>query len=705
MAIIGNIRKHSGLVVILVGVAIAAFVIGDFSKGQGRGTTDIGSVNGENVPYIEFNEKVEKNLELQRENTGSDKITEQETYQIRQTTWNSVLRELIMGEEYEELGLTVSPEELFDQVQGKQPHRFILQYFRDPATGQYNSGMVLNYLKNLDKMEPKAKTQWLQFEKAIKDDRQETKFNNLVTKAFYVPKAFLKRDYVNQARTLKVLTVAPDLIFIPDSAAKLTDADYQKFYEKNKVYFYQDEASRDLDYVVFEVKPSDIDRKKTAEDVAKLYQDFQTVQNPLAFAIANSDTRTDTAFVKKGTLPAQLDTLVFAAKPGDIFPPFELNEAWYMAKVLDLQQRPDSMKGSQILLAYEGTGNENIKRTKTQAKATIDSLMAVLKKNPGAFAEAAKKYSDYPTAKDDGGDLKWFPDGNPNFEPFFNAGLELKPNEMKVVDTRIGYSLFMLVEKSAPVQKVKAAVLTRAIAPSNQTFQDTYMQASTFAGQNKTAEAFEKAATQKGAQKRSAPNVRAMDNYVMGLANAREMVRWAYAESTKIGEVSPVFDLTGQYAVAILKTISEKGDQPLENIKARIEPSVKNMKKVELMAEKMKQALATTQDITALAEKLSARVDTNAITFAGYGRSNIGREQELVGQLFNMEKNKLQGPLQGNFGAFFVYIMDVSEPPAKEDFSFELMQQQQSFSQRVSGTLYPSLEKIAKIVDNRMMFY
>jgi peptidyl-prolyl cis-trans isomerase D len=120
MAIIGKIRKHSGLAVIIVGVAIAAFVIGDFGKKSAKGTNDIGVVNGESVPYVEFNAKVEKNLEAQKENAGSDKITDQETYQVRQTTWTATVKELLMGEEYTELGLTVSPEELFDQVQGKQ---------------------------------------------------------------------------------------------------------------------------------------------------------------------------------------------------------------------------------------------------------------------------------------------------------------------------------------------------------------------------------------------------------------------------------------------------------------------------------------------------------------------------------------------------------------------------------------------------------
>lgn len=705
MAIIGKIRKHSGLVVIIVGVAIAAFVIGDFSRKRSRGTTDIGSVNGENISYGEFNQKVEKNLELQKENTGNDKITDQEAYQIRQSTWNSTVKELLMGEEYEELGLTVSPEELFDQVQGKQPHRYILQYFKDPATGQYNPAVVLNYLKNLDKMEAKAKNQWLQFEKAIKDDRQETKFNNLFTKAYYVPSAFLKKAYVNQTRALKTITVAPDLASIADNTVKLTDADYQKFFDKNKQFFFQDEPSRDIDYVLFEVKASDIDKKRTAEDVASLYKEFSITGNALNFANANTDARMDTGFVRKGVLPSQLDTVLFTAPVGTLIPPFELNGSWYMAKLMDKATRPDSMKGSQILFAYAGTGNENIKRTKAEAKAKADSLMAALKKNPAMFAEAAKKYSDYPTAKDDGGDLKWFKDNNPNFEPFFKAGMELKPNEMKIVDTKIGYSLFLLTEKAAPTEKVKAAVLTRAIVPSNQTFQDTYMKASAFAGQNKSADAFDKAAGTQGLQKRQAPGVRAMDNYVMGLPSAREMVRWAFAEPTKIGEVSPVFDLQGQYAVAILKAVADKGEQSLENLKPRIEQSVKNMKKIDMMVEKMNKEYASTKDIAGFAQKFAAKPDTANVVFAGFNRSAVGRENELVGTLFLHKKGETLGPVAGNYGAYLVFIEDVTEAPEKADFSYEKTQQLMNFNQRVSGQLYTALEKTAKIEDHRINFY
>ena len=157
MAIIGRIRKHSGLAVIIVGVAIAAFVIGDFGKKRTKGTNEIGSVNGEAIPYPEFTNKVEESIQNQKDNSGTDKITDEETFSIRQNTWNSFVNDVILQSEYDELGITVSSDELFDQVQGKNPHRYILQYFKDPKTNMYDPALVRNYLKNLDNMEPKNK--------------------------------------------------------------------------------------------------------------------------------------------------------------------------------------------------------------------------------------------------------------------------------------------------------------------------------------------------------------------------------------------------------------------------------------------------------------------------------------------------------------------------------------------------------------------
>ena len=129
------------------------------------------------------------------------------------------------------------------------------------------------------------------------------------------------------------------------------------------------------------------------------------------------------------------------------------------------------------------------------------------------------------------------------------------------------------------------------------------------------------------------------------------------------------------------------------------------MKKVDILCEKMKKEMAGTKDIAAIAAKLSAKVDTSDVTFSGMNRSNIGREPEVVGKLFTAKKGELAGPYEGNMGAYLVYVTDITEAPAKEDYTFEKMRAMQEFNQRVSGAAYSALEKSAKVVDNRLKFY
>ena len=709
MAIIGKIRKQSGLAVIIVGVAIAAFVIGDFGKKRYKGTTDIGVVNGEAIPYIDFNSEVEKNIDIQKENSGNDKMTDDQTYNIRQSTWNTMIRDILLDGEYSELGLTVSSEELFDQIQGKNPHRFILQYFKDPKTGVYDPALVLNYLKQLDQMEPKNKKQWLNFEKAIKLDRQETKFNNLITRAYYIPAAFAKREFEMQTRTAKIRFMTPNYLEIPDSTVRLTDADYQKFYDMNKMFFYNEEASRDVDYVVFDVLPSKSDREKTRLDVEQLYKDFSTAPDVVNMTNANSDKKFDTAYAKKGTFPGKLDSTLFASKPGTLVPPFEFNNAWYMAKLLDIQERPDSMKGSHVLVGMQGfeLGARAEKRTKEHSRAAADSLLTVLKKNPEKLAEIARSFSDYPTAKDDGGELKWFTDGDKNFAPFFEAGLNMKPGEMKVIETRIGYSVFRMDTKTKPVKKIKAAVMARNIEPSNQTYQDTYGKASAFAGQNKTKAAFDSAVVREKLNKRNASSAKEMDNYLLGLNSCREVVRWAFNETTKIGDVSPVFDIAsqGKYVVAVLNNVFPKGTVPLDAVKSRIEASVKSMKKIDIITERLTKAASTTKDLYALAKQFKTKVDTTLVSMSEMNRTSIGREPEVVGRLFSLQKGVPSGPFKGKFGSFMVILDDMIQPAPKDQYTSDKMQMEGQFQAQVGSQIYDAIKKAADIKDNRLRFY
>jgi len=706
MAIIGKIRKRSGLLIVIIGVALAAFVLGDFLKPgkRYRGTTNVGVVAGENIPYTEFAAKVDEQIENLKQRAQKENLSSEEVFSARQMTWQQLTTEIIMGEEYNRLGITVTSDELFELVQGKNPHPYILQYFKDPNTQQYNPQLVINFLKQLETMEPEQRNNWLMLEKAIKEDRLKTKYNNLISKAYYTPKAFAKIDYEEKNTKYDIRVVAAGYQTVDDKTITLTDADYQKYYDEHKYQFDQ-EASRDLFYVTYDLLPSEADRKATDKEVMALYQEFLTTADLPTFVNANSDTKYDSSWRKERSLSPRLDSVMFNSPVGTIIPPFVENNAYSMAKLLDVQVRPDSLKANHILIAYQGSAvnDPKITRPKEKAKKVADSLLTVLSKNAGMFGLIATSLSDDASNKAKGGDLGWFMDGS-MVGPFNKAVVDGKVGEIKLVETVFGYHLIQIMDKRAYNKKAKIAIVDRKIEPSSQTIQELYTKASEFAGENHNIDEFEKAVTKNNLNKRIAEMLKTADNNLPGLSNSRQIVQWAFNEETEKGAVSSVFEVTGSYVVAVMKEIRQKGIQPLELVKVQIEPLVRRDKKAEKLIETIKKAGTT--DLYALASKINSKVDTlPGITFYSPNLPKYGPEPELIGTISTLKKGVASEPLKGNMNVYVVFVDAVTPAPETKDYAMFAQQMQYMFANRVQREAFSALEKLADIEDNRVRFY
>lgn len=705
MAVIGRIRKHSGLLVIIIGVALAAFVLGDFVKKRPNHSNIIAEVAGEKINPNDFNKKVEENIQIRKQNSGHENLSAAENYEIRQSTWSQMMNEIVMNKQYDELGVSVSVDELNDLVRGKNPHPYIVQAFKDPKTGQFSPKLVSDFLLNLDKVDPAMKDRYLMLEKAIKAERLNTKYNSLITKGFYVPAAFAKREYEARTRTAMVRIVGAKYQVVTDNDAKITDADYQKYYDENSYKFIQDRATRDLEYVVFDVPASADDRKKIEEDVKGLYEEFKTTTDVPAFVNSVSDTRYDSTWHKKGILPARIDSLAFNSPVGSIFAPFEENGTIHIAKLMDVQARPDSMRASHILVSFAGGGVSNdIKRTKEAAKKLADSLLAVIKKDPKQFELLAPSKSDDQSSAQKNGDLNWFADGT-MVPAFNNAVLKGTVGEIKEVETNFGYHIIKITGKKEPVKKVRVAVVDRKVEPSGKTFQDIFAQANEFAANNTTIEKFEKSVTQKGLNKRDASQLEAMANNIPGINSPREIIRWAFNETTKKGDVSTVFDTDGSYVVATLKDIREKGTLPLDQIKDNIKPLVIREKKAEMLIKKITDKLASSKDLNLLAAGFQSKVDTASLTFASPNIPNYGREAEIVGTVFGMKKGQMSAALKGNMGVYVIIIDQITEPAPAKDYANEKMQLSSFFQGMAPRQIPTILEEKADIKDYRITFY
>lgn len=703
MAIIGSIRKHSALAVIIVGVAIAAFVLSDLFRGGNQQAPPVGVIDGEEISIVDYNRRVDENLEIRRANQGVETLPAEEAYNVRVTTWGQYERDIIMGKEYEALGLVVTTSELFDLVQGNNPHRLIVQYFTDPQTNVFNPNLVLQFLQNLDNMDAATRKQWLNLEQYIKEDRRDQKYKTLISKGYYVPSAFARMDHLNKRQTAEIRYLAAAYPTVPDSEVTLEEKDYKKYYEENKYQYTQGE-SRDIEYVVFDVVASEEDREKIRNDVMQLYDEFRATGDIEAFINATSDSRYDSTWYKEGQLPVQLDSIMFNSEEGTFAEPYVDNDVWYMARLQEIQYRPDSMKAEHILISYQGAfrADPALSRTKEEAEALADSLLEVARNNKSRFPELAMENSDDPSAQENSGNLDWFADGAMVY-PFNEAVIDNEIGDVVVAETMFGYHVIHITGKKEPVKKIRAAIIERAIEPSSQTAQEIYTDASRFAGEFSTQEKFNQAVIDQGMNKRTATYIQPLGNSLPGIENAREVIRWAYYDGIKVGEVSPVFDVGDKYIIAVLTAFREEGTIPLDQIRAQIETFVRNEKKAEVIKEKLQ---AVDGDLYQMASAVNASVDsTGNITFSSRNIPGFGSEYKVIGTIFALEPGTLSEPVAGNGAVFVIALDNLNKPAESSDLSLYKNQLANAFRSRVSGTaVFDALREKAAITDNRKVY-
>jgi peptidyl-prolyl cis-trans isomerase D len=708
MAVIGTIRKQSGLLVIIVGLALAAFVLGDFLKpGSGRQTINIAEVYGEEIPFSVFNERYEQNLEAQKRNQNKEVLTPEEQFQLRQQTYDQIVQEIIVNKEYDKLGLEVTADELFDQIQGDDPHPYILQYFKDPQTQEYDPELVRNYIAQLGSMDPTNRQQWDDFVRAIKEDRLRTKYKNLISKAYYMPDTFLVADYNDKKIEASVRLVGVRFSTVADSLVTVTDKDLEDYYDEYKQN-YKQEVSRDLQYVIFNVTPSAKDRKNIRDDVFAVFEDFKTADNIPLFVNSESDKRYDSTWFKEGTLPIRIDSVVFNAEIGDMVKPYIENDQWHMARLVDVQFRPDSMKASHILLSFAGAfrAADTISRTSEQAKALADSLASVLEKSPAKMETLAQSYSDDPSATQNSGDLGWFADGSMVY-PFNHAVLTHEVGDITVVESQFGFHVIKVTGKLDPVKKVRVAVVDISITPSQETFQDFYAQASEFQGNATDLESFDTLAANMNLSVRSATYLQPMANRIAGLDNPRQVIQWAYTDGIDVGSVSYVFTMEDKYVVAAVTKVREEGIPPLEEIRENLEPLVLTDLKGDIVVSELNDALSQSSDLLVIAQKTNSKVDT--VTNATFNLRNIagyGNESDLISKIFTVEPNQLTGPVKGNNAAFVFIVDEFKYPGPGEDNKMYKRQLLMNFQAKVNNNSYLQiLEDKADVEDNRVKFF
>lgn len=704
MATLQNIRKKGPLVAVIIGFALLAFILGDavrsgsfFFSGK---KDEIAEVAGNSIRYSEYYKRVNQMEQFYKLQSGGQ-LDSETSQAIMEQSWQQMIRDYVLQEQLDELGLTVSPTELTDYIQGKNIDPMVVRMFMNPKTGQFNPAQITQFLKNWDDLPDDNKTYWMQVENEILNKRIQTKYNNLITKGLFPTTTEAKAEFKAQHYFVDFNYVRLPIESIPNNAVTISEDDLETYYEENKHEYFVEEPSRDLVYIPFDIKPSEADfyaaenyinRMKADWEKRSAQEDFETGTDDAQFVRLNSDTPFDALHYGKGELDDRLDTIMHTKEPGFIYGPYLENNTYKLVKLTGKRMIVDSVEVRHILIQPNDTlDNEKAKQLALAIKKRLET--------DTIFGAIARQYSSDGGSKDKGGYLGWIKEGR-TVKPFndtcFNSAT--KKGDLMVVESKYGQHVIEILNKGEETMQVQVGILTREVIPSQETRDKIYAQASEFAGKNNTSQRFQEAAKKQNIQIRHAGNIQHRDRNVPGLENPDELVKWAY--NSELNTVSSVFELGDQFVIAVLTNIREKGTAPLSQVKSEIKMAVTKQKKGEMLQNKMNEAMQNAKTIDALSANLSLQVDTAKNVNFSSNQFNGLFELNVIATAQCIEKNVLSKSIIGESGVYGIVVTSVTQAP-ETDFASEKTRLTQTFQWRAKNQAYRALEKNAEIVDNR----
>jgi len=704
MATLQRIRNRAGILVAgVIGLALLAFILGDMlnagSSLMRPSQMKIAEINGKSVQYPDFQKKIEETAEIYKMNSGQTQLDDNAWMQVREQVWQDFVREAVMGDVYNELGLTVSSDELFDMIQGSNIHPIIQQLFTNPQTGQVDKSAILQFLKSLENnATDQRKAYWLYIEEQIKKERILTKYNNLIRQGLYVTKADAGSELKAKNKTANIRYISVPYASMSDSAVKVTDKELRDYYKVHQDE-YKQAASRTIEYVTFPVTASQEDDQNTKKWIEDIKAEFASVKGNEEYVNVNSDVRFENIYQKKEDLTPELAELAFNGEAGQVYGPYKEGNTYKLAKVDDLRDLPDSVQARHILIRPETAGSYD------KALALADSLKSLIEKGAN-FASLAEQYSEDPGSKVKGGDLGWFR-RNQMVKPFEEACFNGEVNKVYPVTTQFGVHLIQPTQKGKLVKQARLAILTRNIEPSTQTYQKIYAQASKFASESQTNESFLKTIKSQNLTKKVA-QVEENQQEVVGLVQSRPLVRAAFlADDNNVlenNEGSTIFEFGNNFVVATLVAINEEGIAPFEEVKPRVELAVKRENKANALFVKVREA-AKGNPLEATAQKLNTEVkDASDINFSMYTIPALGVEPAVTGTVAALEKDKISPPIKGNTAIYVIKVVSFTE---KTDENVEEEQQRlsQALGYRANYQAFEAQRKAVEIEDKRSKFY
>ena len=705
MSTLQFLREKAGVLVAgVIGLSLFLFVVSDFFGG-GRGQRmkqkkyfEIGQISGEYVSYQDYELRLQNLLEIYKL-SGRSGIDEATTESAREQTWQQIVREKILDSQNKKLGIGVSTEEVDELVLGNNPHQIVQQLFYDKQTGAFNKSFLVNFLKQTE-VDETTKKYWLFFENEIVTDRMNTKYNNLVAKGLFITSKQAEFEKNLAGTTVDFSYILKNYASLSDSSVTISESDIQSYYSKHKEN-YKRSALRDIEYVTFDVVPSEDDIKQAEQWINKTKEEFATAPDPVQFINLTADSRYIGFFSPLSGVPENLKDYVKKEDLTNIFGPYIEDGSYKVAKLIAVANRPDSVHVRHILLSPNQTRSSDV------VKRQADSLVKLIKSGT-PFEKLALVNSDDQGSAQIGGDLGWFPEGR-MVVPFNNACFSGKKGEIKTAETTFGIHIIEILAQSKDTRKYNIGFIDRKIIPGSITNQKAYSEASQFAGTNDTYEKFTNSIAAQGLNKRVANDIAPQQKTLPGLDNPRSLIMSLFqAEKGKIildNSQQAVFEVGDKYVVAYCTKAQEDGIAPVKDVENDIRFALIKDKKADLISAEFNKNNGTGKTIDDIARAMALTVqEATQINFRSYTVPGVGTEPALIAAASVAKQGTVTGPVKGTNG---VYMLAANNVTTSHGEDLKLLQDRLKATFRMRGNYeaYEALRKSADIIDKRYKFY
>ena len=660
MAVLETIRVKLGiLITVLIAVALLSFII-DPSTLQSVSSSmsskyDVGEINGKSISYTDFQADVDKFTTINEVITGSSVQNEQQQVSIRNAAWQSLIDKHLFVKNAKAAGLAVGEEEMVDIISGDIASNVISM---NPAfcdeSGNFSKEALLQFISYVDSDESgRLKLYWNYLQNAAQTQQYYAKYMSLFAQSNFVNSLMLAEQVAENNNTFDVEFVMVPFGFENDSTIVVSDSEIRKYYDSHKK-FYKQQASRDIEYVVFEVTPSAEDIAAANQALVAVYDDFASTENMKSFLLANSDRQLDNTWYKEGQLnrvSKAVNDFAFG-KNATVSEVIENGDSFLAVRVMEEAMVPDS-----VYVKYVPANSEN-----------VDSLLTV--------AEAM-----------------WIPQ-TPGYEDVMTA----KVNSNVTVNGLV----FKVLDTTAPVAKKRVAILEKSVVASKETVNSCYAKANTFA--TKAAgkyENFQKALTEEGVYAHPVNKMLESADRLGAVEGTKEVTRWAF--DAKKGDVSSIMTINNNYfIIATLTGIHKEGYTDIKEVASSIRTELYSEKLGEKKAAEVAEKIAGLSDMQAIAEALKTTVSTkDGVAFSSM--SNQGLDPMFIGAASVAEDGKIYGPLAGNIGVYVYKVTgrDTGAFYTEDDAKARDAQMAQYSSQMV----VPVMMEDADVKDNRARFF